>query len=67
MVGPLKFVSIPRLELTAAILSVKISRMLKNELDNHFNDEMFLTDSKVVLGYINSDACWFKIFVANRV
>ena len=47
------FVSIPRLELTAATLSVKISKMLKNELDIHVDDEIFWNDSKVVLGYIN--------------
>ena len=47
------FVSIPRLELTAATLSVKISKMLKNELDIHVDDEIFWTDSKVVLEYIN--------------
>ena len=51
-VAPLKFVSIPRLELTAATLSVKISKMLKNELDIHVDDEIFWTDSRVVLGYI---------------
>ena len=63
----LKFVSISRLELTAAALSVKISKMLKKELDIHVDDEIFWTDSKVVLGYINSDAPRFKVFVANRV
>ena len=63
----LKFVLIPRLELTAATLSVKISKMLKNELDVHVDDEISWTDSKVVLGYINSDVRRFKVFVANRV
>ena len=52
--------------MTAATLSVKISKMLKNELDIHVDDEIFWTDSKV-LGYINSDACWFKVFVSNQV
>ena len=66
-VAPLKFFSIPRLELTAATLSVKISTMLKNELDIHVDDEIFWTDSKVVLGYINGDVRRFKVFVANRV
>ena len=66
-VTSLKFVSIPRLELTATTLSVKISKMLKNELDIHVDDEIFLTHSKVVLGYINSYARQFKVFVANRV
>ena len=60
-VTPLKFVSIPRLELTAATLSVK------NELDIHVDDEIFWTDSKVVLGYINSHVRRFKVFVANRL
>ena len=41
--------------------------MLKKELDIHVDDEIFWTDSKVVLGYINSDARRFKVFVANRV
>ena len=65
-VVPFKFVSIPKLQLTAGTVSV-ISKMLKNELDIHFDVQIFWTDSKVVLGYINSDARRFKVFVANRV
>ena len=41
--------------------------MLREELDVHVDDEIFWTDSQVVLGYINSDVRWFKVFVANRV
>ena len=41
--------------------------MLREELDVHVDDEMFWTDSQVVLGYINSDVRWFKVFVANPV
>ena len=59
-VTPLKFVLIPRLELMAAALSVRISKMLREELDVHVNNEVFWTDSQVVLGYINSDVCRFK-------
>ena len=40
-VSPLKFVSILRLELTAATLSLKTSKMLKNELDICIDDEIF--------------------------
>ena len=47
---PLKFISIPRLELTAAALSVKISKILREELDVHVDDEIFWTDGQVVLG-----------------
>ena len=66
-VTPLTFVSMPRLELTGATLSVKISKMLNNELYIHVDDEIFWTDSKVVLVYINSDARRFKVFLANQV
>ena len=55
-VAPVKYVSIPRLELTAATLSVKISKMLRDELDIHISSEVFWTDSQVVLGYINNDS-----------
>ena len=40
-VAPVKYVSIPRLELTAATLSVKISMMLKEELYIHITSESF--------------------------
>ena len=53
--------------MTAATLSVKISKMLKKELDIRVDDEIFWIDSNVVSGYINSDARQFKVFVANRV
>ena len=66
-VAPLKIVTIPRLELTAAVLSVQVSQFLKRELDVVISREVFWTDSKVVLGYLNNDVRRFKTFVANRV
>ena len=67
-VTPLKFVSIPRLELTAAVLSIKVSLLLKKELTISTPiREFYWTDSKVVLGYIRNEAKRFKVFVANRV
>ncbi|XP_026101642.1 uncharacterized protein LOC113072978 [Carassius auratus] len=66
-VAPSKVTSIPRLELAAAVVSTKVSVMLKGELDIKIDEEVFWTDSKVVLGYINNDARRFHIFVANRV
>ena len=53
-VAPLKPVTIPRLELTAAVCSVRISEQLHRELGYHIDQEYFWTDRKVV-------------FVANRV
>ena len=66
-VSPLKVTTIPRLELTAAVVSVAVSNMLKEELGYCNVEEFFWTDSKVVLGYINNDARRFHTFVANRV
>ena len=64
---PLKPVTIPRLELTAALLSVKVSAMLREELEYDHITEVFYTDRQVVLGYIKNDARRFHVFVANRV
>ena len=66
-VAPVKYVSIPRLELTAATPSVKLSDMLRRELGIPVASEEFWTDSQVVLGYISKEALRFKIFVANCV
>ena len=67
-VTPIKFVSIPRLELAAAALSIIVSVMLQKELTTHSKfKEYFWTDSQAVLSYINSNSKRFKIFVANRV
>ena len=66
-VSPTKVSTIPRLELTAATVSVTVSNMLKEELAHDTIDEFFWTDSKVTLGYIHNDARRFHTFVANRV
>ncbi len=64
-VAPLKVTTIPRLELAAAVVSVKVSSMLKRELDYAVIEEMFWTDYKVVLGYISNEERRFHTFVAN--
>ena len=66
-VTPLKPVTIPRLELTAALLSARVSASLREELEYDQITEVFYTDSQVVLGYIKNDARRFHVFVANRV
>ena len=65
---PIKFVSIPRLELTAAALSIKVSLILKKGLTRSTSvREFFWTDSVMVLGYISNEAKRFTVFVANRI
>ena len=67
-VPPTKFVSSPRLELTAAALSIKVSTILRRELTIHPTiKEYFWTDSEILLGYVNNDTKRFKTYAANRV
>ena len=66
-VTPKKYISIPRLELIAAMLSVKMAMFLRKELNIDCSQETFWSDSKVVLGYIRNTTKKFKIFVANRI
>ena len=66
-VAPLKKVTIPRMELTAAVIAVKVDRLLRQELEIKLEKSVFWTDSVTVLRYIENDASRFKTFVANRV
>ena len=66
-VAPLKVVTIPRLELAAAVLAARIDRMLKKELEVNLTDSVFWTDSTSVLKYIFNDTRRFQTYVANRV
>ncbi|XP_053272740.1 uncharacterized protein LOC128430658 [Pleuronectes platessa] len=66
-VTPSKVTTIPRLELSAAVVAVRISDLLKKELEVECLQEVFWTDSMVVLGYISNEARRFHVFVANRV
>jgi hypothetical protein len=66
-VAPLKHITIPRLELSAALVAVKVSTMLNIELSYENIVNVFWTDSKVMLGYISNDSRRFQVFVANRV
>ena len=66
-VAPIKFVSVPRLELTAALLAAKGTNFVINELDIKFSKVFLWTDSTVVLRYINCTSVRFTTFVANRL
>ena len=66
-VTPKKVLTIPRLELMAAVTSVKVSNILREELCYTNCQEFYWTDSQIVLSYIQNDAKRFHVFVANRV
>ena len=62
-----KTVSIPRLELAAVSVSVKIGGVLKDEVEYENIEDHYLTDSKVVLEFINNESSRFHVYVGNRV
>ena len=63
--APLKQLTIPRLELSAATLAVKVDQAIQNEMDLKVNDTVFWTDSTSVLKYIRNRTLRFHTFVAN--
>ena len=65
--APIKPVTIPRLELTAATVSIRLGEMIKKELDEKPDTVQYHTDSTTVLRYIKNDQKRFHVFVANRV
>ncbi|KAJ8333724.1 hypothetical protein SKAU_G00410430 [Synaphobranchus kaupii] len=66
-VAPLKQTTIPRMELTAAVVAVNTDKMLRRELQMDLLNSAFWTDSTTVLKYIENETLRFKTFVANRI
>ena len=67
-VAPLKTITIPRLELSAAAISVKQDKVLIRELEIPISSQsVFWRDSTAVLRYVKNETRRFHIFVANRV
>jgi len=65
--APLKHTTLPRLELAAAVLAVKLDQFLRRELEVEVDESKFWTDSTSVLKYTgNKDKC-FHVFLANRL
>lgn len=59
--------TIPRLELSAAVLAVELADLISEELDLELDNTTFYMDSKVVLGYIYNETRRFYVYVSNRV
>ena len=65
---PLKQVTIPPLELSAAVISVQLDKVLKRELDLPLTERsIFWTDSTSVLRYTRNETKPFHTFVTNRI
>ena len=66
-VATLKTVTIPKMEVTAAVVSVKLHKFITEQLDRPINKTLFWTDSTIVLQYIRNKARSFQKFVASRL
>ena len=66
-VAPIKPMTIPRLELVAAVVGAELTEFVQNELDFDPDEVVYWTDSTSVLGYIRSTARRYRTFVANRI
>ncbi|XP_055842512.1 uncharacterized protein LOC129909456 [Episyrphus balteatus] len=66
-VAPIKTLSIPRLELEAALMGVRLSKFIQSSHTIKFDSVTFWTDSQVVISWIKSTNKKFKSFVAIRI
>jgi hypothetical protein len=65
-VAPKKHLYIPRLELQAALLGVRLTKAIIMEHSMDIDKCMYWSDSRTILGWIASDHRNYKQFVPNK-
>ena len=62
---PIKTISLPRLELNAAVLGGRLYTMIIKEINLPIQNVLLWTDSTLVLQYLKNQRHRFKVYVAN--
>ena len=65
--APIREISIPRLELMAAVISVRLSKIIREELGMTIDNVCYWTDSTSVLKCIDNESKRFHTFESNRL
>ena len=65
--APVKVLTIPRLELSGALLLADTMEYVANILKMTLNDAIAWTDSSIVLSWLGTQPVQLKVFEGNRV
>ncbi|XP_038045171.1 uncharacterized protein LOC119719752 [Patiria miniata] len=66
-VAPKRQLSMPRLELSAALAGAQLADLVQKELTLPLDEVILWSDSTTVLTWLQSESCRYKVFVGTRV
>ncbi|XP_039602818.1 uncharacterized protein LOC120524964 [Polypterus senegalus] len=66
-VAPKRQISMPRLELCAALTCAQLAHLLTTELTLPIGQVLLWSDSTTILTWLKSESCRYKVFVGTRV
>lgn len=59
--------SMPRLELSAALTGAQLAKVIQTELSLNLHTVTLWSDSTTVLNWLTSESCRYKVFVGTRI
>ncbi|XP_046450173.1 uncharacterized protein LOC124198385 [Daphnia pulex] len=65
--APLKTVSVCKLELTAALLGVRLTRFVKQALTRKMDAHFYWTDSSTVRNWVRATSAQYQVYVSHRI